>query len=696
MPRNSISARSGGGKEDKKPLTQSVTSRNRSSFTSPRKQRDVDASKTRANVDDIKTQANVDSNKTTAVMGNENALTTDTVIASATSITVKDNDGEKGESVVDSGVTTLEKPENEDVTESNSRDDCEIPNDAPLTPQAVVMDTSATGEALEAVNEGENEPDCEEEEEKEKVTTTLTVPPPEYPPPAEIFRTSKLFWQVKKNLDIHIFLHESEKKVIEIVALNSAAEDVGGDSHVFSRSYVNCKLVYRLMKLVVQAEEEKKQAEKAANTMDKNSSASKGSAKLSALDSLKMQNDLVLAEAQRERKKQEQRGNLDEDWENDSEDHRTKMLKGLCAHILERLKITEAVSEKGGIDTIREEENVASMEKLSLTAAMTTSLSKNTVKQLEYVARQGELELLADCIPGDSCGKDSKNEDDSDLTVTYTEKPWYIKPAIIRKKKMSTVEDRKAVMHALSDERAKLKEATSTAATAINLINMSIDAFSSLGKRFAYLRNANISKWKKKWIWAIRKVISQEAVKKYEAMWVAYCRKKEDGLSSITDRTGLTILAVDDTLTALKKTKHALENCKHIVTLAENGLMALKLMKENVYDLVLMDKEMPTMNGLQATREIRAFEQQNPGRKKQFIICLTGEVKTSVDELSRETRECGMDGLMIKPFAVQRFDEILERLSNERKALRASKDIDNQMEDTKKEDELRLARTTST
>ena len=159
------------------------------------------------------------------------------------------------------------------------------------------------------------------------------------------------------------------------------------------------------------------------------------------------------------------------------------------------------------------------------------------------------------------------------------------------------------------------------------------------------------------------------------------------------------MLVVDDTNSALKKTKRALENCNHHVTMAENGLSALKLMKQNTFDLVLMDKEMPTMNGVQATRDIRAFEQKYPERRKQFIICVTGEIDGDEDELLQEIEGCGMDGLMIKPFTVQGLDEVLEALCNERKkSLRASfvSVGDNGHSDAVgngKEDEMRLAET---
>ena len=118
---------------------------------------------------------------------------------------------------------------------------------------------------------------------------------------------------------------------------------------------------------------------------------------------------------------------------------------------------------------------------------------------------------------------------------------------------------------------------------------------------------------------------------------------------------------------------------------------AFKLMKEKTFDLVLMDKEMPTMNGLQATKEIRTFERENPEKKRQFIICLPGEIEGKDNELLSKIRDYGMDGLMMKPFSVQTLDQILETLSNERKALLLSAEDNDSKMDKNKEDEMRSA-----
>lgn len=54
-----------------------------------------------------------------------------------------------------------------------------------------------------------------------------------------------------------------------------------------------------------------------------------------------------------------------------------------------------------------------------------------------------------------------------------------------------------------------------------------------------------------------------------------------------------------------------LEDTPYIVDVAETGVLACQMFKAGRYDLVLMDRQMPAMDGLTATRTIRAWEQAN-------------------------------------------------------------------------------------
>lgn len=66
-----------------------------------------------------------------------------------------------------------------------------------------------------------------------------------------------------------------------------------------------------------------------------------------------------------------------------------------------------------------------------------------------------------------------------------------------------------------------------------------------------------------------------------------------------------------------------LERSGHLVDTADNGLEAVTKFRNNKYDLILMDIEMPIMNGLEAARIIRLIESENNSKQKVRIIALT-------------------------------------------------------------------------
>ncbi|MGH9683949.1 MAG: response regulator [Candidatus Acidiferrales bacterium] len=83
----------------------------------------------------------------------------------------------------------------------------------------------------------------------------------------------------------------------------------------------------------------------------------------------------------------------------------------------------------------------------------------------------------------------------------------------------------------------------------------------------------------------------------------------------------------------------------HEVVAVANGREALAVLKKNVFDVLLMDQEMPRMNGLATAREIRGKERK-PG-KRVAIIGVSGNA-TAEDE--QACRDAGMDAFLAKPF----------------------------------------------
>jgi PAS domain S-box-containing protein len=115
------------------------------------------------------------------------------------------------------------------------------------------------------------------------------------------------------------------------------------------------------------------------------------------------------------------------------------------------------------------------------------------------------------------------------------------------------------------------------------------------------------------------------------------------------------ILLVEDNLINQKISKITLEKSGCKPEVAANGKEAVEKYKQHPYDLVLMDIQMPIMDGLEATRRIREFETRQ-GDRHAFIIALTANA-TEADR--KRAIASGMDGFIAKPFDPKELFKIL-------------------------------------
>ena len=95
---------------------------------------------------------------------------------------------------------------------------------------------------------------------------------------------------------------------------------------------------------------------------------------------------------------------------------------------------------------------------------------------------------------------------------------------------------------------------------------------------------------------------------------------------------------------------------------AENGQEALEMVQNTRYDLVFMDHFMPVMDGIEASRQIRALEDER--YQSLPIIALTADAVQGVRE---EFFAAGMNDFVSKPIAVQDISEVLQRWLPEEK-----------------------------
>jgi CheY-like chemotaxis protein len=103
------------------------------------------------------------------------------------------------------------------------------------------------------------------------------------------------------------------------------------------------------------------------------------------------------------------------------------------------------------------------------------------------------------------------------------------------------------------------------------------------------------------------------------------------------------VLVVDDSEINRIIAQHMLEDFGLTVAIAENGQEALDQLQKQTFDLILMDCEMPIMDGYEASRKIRSMQSRD---ERTPIVALTAD---AFDENRKKCKEAGMDGFLSKP-----------------------------------------------
>jgi two-component system sensor histidine kinase/response regulator len=119
-------------------------------------------------------------------------------------------------------------------------------------------------------------------------------------------------------------------------------------------------------------------------------------------------------------------------------------------------------------------------------------------------------------------------------------------------------------------------------------------------------------------------------------------------------RTGLRILVAEDNAVNQHLIRRLLQNGRHRVVIVENGEEALRAVKRESFDLVLMDVQMPIMDGLEATARIR--EAENGTGAHHRIVAMTAHAMTGDRE---QCLAAGMDGYLKKPMRPKELAEVI-------------------------------------
>jgi CheY-like chemotaxis protein len=116
-------------------------------------------------------------------------------------------------------------------------------------------------------------------------------------------------------------------------------------------------------------------------------------------------------------------------------------------------------------------------------------------------------------------------------------------------------------------------------------------------------------------------------------------------------------LLAEDNVVNQRLTSRLLEKMGHVVTIADNGQLALQRFSEQEFDLVAMDMQMPIMDGLEATEKIRASEKKSG--KHVAIVAMTAN---AYEEDRERCLRAGMDGYIAKPISAKSIETEIARV----------------------------------
>ena len=172
----------------------------------------------------------------------------------------------------------------------------------------------------------------------------------------------------------------------------------------------------------------------------------------------------------------------------------------------------------------------------------------------------------------------------------------------------------------------------------LELMNSKINLESQLGKGSKFWFNLTLS-------------VSEEYQEDENANKVAY----EIDYEVLENKS---VLVVEDNKINQMITKKILEKNHMKCMVADNGMDAIKLVKDNSFDIILMDIHMPGISGIEATQKIRDFNKQIP------IIALTA---VTVDENLDDFYRAGFNDIIPKPFKTEEFFEKIYRTIDNKK-----------------------------
>ncbi len=113
---------------------------------------------------------------------------------------------------------------------------------------------------------------------------------------------------------------------------------------------------------------------------------------------------------------------------------------------------------------------------------------------------------------------------------------------------------------------------------------------------------------------------------------------------------GIRVLLAEDYLINQRLLTMMLETHGAMVSVANDGKEAFQKAKLELYDIILMDLNMPNINGIQSSKMIKMFAIETP------IVCLTADVN---DEILQNILASGMEEIVTKPCQIDELVEVI-------------------------------------
>lgn len=134
--------------------------------------------------------------------------------------------------------------------------------------------------------------------------------------------------------------------------------------------------------------------------------------------------------------------------------------------------------------------------------------------------------------------------------------------------------------------------------------------------------------------------------------------------ASQTNLSGLNVLLAEDTPTNQDVARAMLMRLGCKVEVVSNGYEAIEKLSDRRYDIVLMDCQMPEMDGFEATRQLRTLEQHNGWGRTPVIAVTAGILRNEQVACTKS----GMDDFLAKPFKMASLLDVLQRWQPEKRA----------------------------